>query len=52
LFLIDIREFRVMNAEYERAFGDHRQARTTTFRRPALPGPGAAVEIDRIVCVP
>src|SRR5262245_26821859 len=51
VFLLDIQEFQVMNAEYERAFGTHRPARTT-IQAAALPGVGLRVEIDCIAYVP
>ena len=51
VFLLDISEFQAMNAEYERAFGGHRPARTT-IQAAALPGPGLRVEIDCIAYVP
>jgi len=51
VFLQDISEFPVMNAEYERAFGAHRPARTT-IQAAALPGAGLRVEIDCIAYVP
>jgi len=51
VFLIDMREFDQMNAVYQRAFGDHRPARTTV-QAAALPGEGLLVEIDCIAYVP
>jgi 2-iminobutanoate/2-iminopropanoate deaminase len=51
VFLIDIAEFRQMNAVYERMFGNHRPARTT-IQAAALPGEGLRVEIDCIAYVP
>ena len=51
VFLLDIKEFPAMNAEYERAFGSHRPARTT-IQAAALPGVGLRVEIDCIAYVP
>jgi 2-iminobutanoate/2-iminopropanoate deaminase len=51
VFLIDMREFRNMNAVYERMFGTHRPARTTV-QVAGLPGEGLLVEIDAIAYVP
>jgi 2-iminobutanoate/2-iminopropanoate deaminase len=51
VFLVDIGEFRQMNAVYERMFGNHRPARTT-IQAAALPGEGLRVEIDCIAYVP
>jgi 2-iminobutanoate/2-iminopropanoate deaminase len=51
VFLIDIGEFRQMNAVYERMFGNHRPARTTV-QAAALPGEGLRVEIDCVAYVP
>jgi len=47
VFLIDMAEFKEMNAVYERMFGDHRPARTT-IQAAALPSDGLRVEIDCI----
>lgn len=47
VFLVDMREFSRMNAVYERAFGQHKPARTTV-QVAALPRPGLRVEIDAI----
>ena len=47
VFLTDMREFRRMNAVYERMFAGHRPARTTVAVSE-LPGPGLKVEIDAI----
>ena len=46
VFLMDMGEFKKMNAVYARMFGDHRPARTT-IQAGALPG-GIAVEIECI----
>jgi 2-iminobutanoate/2-iminopropanoate deaminase len=51
VFLLDMREFKEMNAVYERVFGDHRPARTT-IQAAALPGEGLRVEIDCIAYIP
>jgi 2-iminobutanoate/2-iminopropanoate deaminase len=51
VFLVDMREFQNMNAAYQRAFGDHRPARTTV-QVARLPGKGLRVEIDAIGYVP
>ena len=51
VFLLDISEFKAMNAVYARMFGDHRPARTT-IQAAGLPGPGLRVEIDCIAYVP
>ena len=51
VFLLDMREFRNMNAAYQRAFGDHRPARTTV-QVAGLPGEGLLVEIDAVAYVP
>ncbi|MHB0964478.1 MAG: RidA family protein, partial [Gemmatimonadaceae bacterium] len=50
VFLIDMSEFKAMNAVYERMFGDHRPARTTV-EVSALPSDGLRVEIDCIAYV-
>src|SRR5689334_13483117 len=42
VFLLDMREFANMNAAYQRAFGDHRPARTTV-QVAGLPGDGLLV---------
>jgi 2-iminobutanoate/2-iminopropanoate deaminase len=47
VFLTDMREFKQMNAVYERMFDGHRPARTTVAVSE-LPGPGLKVEIDAI----
>lgn len=51
VFLIDMREFGAMNAVYQRAFKDHRPARTTV-QVAGLPGEGLLVEIDAIAYLP
>ena len=51
VFLVDMREFKNMNASYSRMFGDHRPARTTVGVA-ALPGEGLLVEIDAIAYLP
>jgi 2-iminobutanoate/2-iminopropanoate deaminase len=51
VFLTDMSEFPRMNAVYQRAFGDHRPARTTV-QVAALPHDGLRVEIDAIAYVP
>lgn len=51
VFLLDMNEFKEMNAVYERVFGDHRPARTT-IQAAGLPGVGLRVEIDCIAYRP
>jgi 2-iminobutanoate/2-iminopropanoate deaminase len=51
VFLMDMGEFKTMNAVYARMFGDHRPARTTV-QVAGLPGEGLLVEIDAIAYVP
>lgn len=51
VFLLDMGEFKRMNAVYERVFHGHRPARTT-IQAAALPGDGLRVEIDCIAYVP
>ena len=51
VFLIDMKEFKAMNAVYSRMFGEHRPARTT-IQAAGLPGAGLRVEIDCIAYVP
>jgi 2-iminobutanoate/2-iminopropanoate deaminase len=51
VFLLDMQEFQSMNGAYQRAFGDHRPARTTV-QVAGLPGEGLLVEIDAIGYVP
>jgi 2-iminobutanoate/2-iminopropanoate deaminase len=51
VFLMDMGEFKTMNAVYARMFGDHRPARTTV-QVAGLPGEGLRVEIDAIAYKP
>jgi 2-iminobutanoate/2-iminopropanoate deaminase len=51
VFLMDMGEFKTMNAVYARMFGDHRPARTTV-QVAGLPGEGLRVEIDAIAYIP
>ena len=51
VFLMDMGEFKQMNAVYARMFGDHRPARTTV-QVAGLPGEGLRVEIDAIAYMP
>ena len=51
VFLLDMGEFKKMNAVYARMFGDHRPARTTV-QVAGLPGEGLRVEIDAIAYKP
>ena len=51
VFLMDMGEFKTMNAVYARMFGDHRPARTTV-QVAGLPGEGLRVEIDAIAYRP
>ena len=51
VFLMDMREFKTMNAIYARMFGEHRPARTTVGVA-GLPGDGLLVEIDCIAYRP
>ena len=51
VFLTDMGEFSRMNAVYQRAFGQHRPARTTV-QVAALPHDGLRVEIDAIAYIP
>ena len=51
VFLMDMREFKTMNAVYSRMFGEHRPARTTV-QVAGLPGEGLLVEIDAIAYKP
>ena len=51
VFLLDMREFKQMNAVYARMFGDHRPARTTV-QVAGLPGDGLRVEIDAVAYIP
>lgn len=51
VFLVDMKEFKQMNAVYARMFGDHRPARTTV-EISGLPGDGLRVEIDAVAVLP
>jgi 2-iminobutanoate/2-iminopropanoate deaminase len=51
VFLLEMKEFDEMNGAYQRAFGDHRPARTT-IQAAGLPGVGLRVEIDCIAYRP
>ena len=51
VFLMDMAEFKTMNAVYARMFGEHRPARTTV-QVAGLPGEGLRVEIDAIAYKP
>jgi len=51
VFLVNLDEFKKMNAVYARMFGAHRPARTTV-EVSALPGEGLEVEIDAVAYVP
>lgn len=51
VFLVDMKEFALMNGVYARVFGDHRPARTT-IQAVALPDPELRVEIDCIAYRP
>jgi len=51
VFLLDMKEFPLMNEVYARTFGEHRPARTTV-QAAGLPGDGLRVEIDCIAYVP
>ena len=51
VFLLDMTEFKTMNAVYARMFGDHRPARTTV-QVAGLPGEGLRVEIDAVAYKP
>jgi 2-iminobutanoate/2-iminopropanoate deaminase len=51
VFLMDMGEFKTMNAAYARIFGDHRPARTTV-QVAGLPGEGLRVEIDAVAYRP
>nr|BDT32344.1 Rid family detoxifying hydrolase [Myxococcus sp. MH1] len=51
VFLTDMKDFRRMNAVYERVFAGHRPARTTV-QVSALPDEGLVVEIDCVAYVP
>jgi 2-iminobutanoate/2-iminopropanoate deaminase len=47
VFLVDMGDFKRMNAVYERMFDGHKPARTTVAVSE-LPGPGLRVEIDAV----
>ena len=47
VFLVDMNDFKKMNAVYARMFGEHRPARTTVAVSE-LPGLGLKVEIDAV----
>jgi 2-iminobutanoate/2-iminopropanoate deaminase len=47
VFLVDMGDFKRMNAVYERMFDGHKPVRTTVAVSE-LPGPGLRVEIDAI----
>jgi len=51
VFLLEMKEFDEMNGAYQRAFVDHRPARTT-IQAAGLPGVGLRVEIDCIAYRP
>jgi 2-iminobutanoate/2-iminopropanoate deaminase len=51
VFLMDMGDFKTMNAVYARTFGEHRPARTTV-QVAGLPGEGLRVEIDAIAYKP
>ncbi len=51
VFLVDMSEFKAMNAVYARMFGEHRPARTTV-EVSALPREGLRVEIDCVAYRP
>ena len=51
VFIIDMREFKQMNAVYERLMAGHKPARTTV-QVTALPVEGLRVEIDAIAYIP
>jgi 2-iminobutanoate/2-iminopropanoate deaminase len=51
VFLVDMKEFPLMNEVYARAFGAHRPARTTV-EVSGLPGDGLRVEIDAVAYIP
>jgi len=51
VFLIDMKEFALMNGVYQEVFGEHRPARTT-IQAAGLPGDGMRVEIDCIAYRP
>lgn len=51
VFLVDMKEFPLMNDVYARIFGTHRPARTTV-EVSGLPGEGLRVEIDAVAVIP
>lgn len=51
VFLVDMKEFPLMNDVYARIFGTHRPARTTV-EVSGLPGDGLRVEIDAVAVIP
>jgi 2-iminobutanoate/2-iminopropanoate deaminase len=51
VFLVDMKEFSLMNEVYARVFGTHRPARTTV-EVSGLPGDGLRVEIDAVAMIP
>jgi 2-iminobutanoate/2-iminopropanoate deaminase len=51
VFLVDMKEFSLMNEVYARMFGAHRPARTTV-EVSGLPGDGLRVEIDAVAVIP
>ena len=51
VFLVDMKDFALMNGVYARVFGNHRPARTTV-QAVALPDPELRVEIDCVAYVP
>ena len=51
VFIIDMREFKQMNAVYERMMAGHKPARTTV-QVTALPVEGLRVEIDAVAYIP
>jgi 2-iminobutanoate/2-iminopropanoate deaminase len=50
VFLVDMGDFKRMNAVYERIFDGHKPARTTVAVSE-LPGPGLRVEIDAVAAL-
>lgn len=50
VFLVDMGDFKRMNAVYERMFDGHKPARTTVAVSE-LPGPGLRVEIDAVAAL-
>ena len=51
VFLIDMKDFALMNGVYQEMFDEHRPARTT-IQAAGLPGDGMRVEIDCIAYRP